>query len=88
MPSSCQRFQRLDVGRSRWRVTVVEQAAGPRDSGYMIAFRIGLDAAEAMGVLPRLQEIGYHVCSRDSPPVTTPCMVSAVTPCAVCTVEA
>jgi hypothetical protein len=54
----------------------------------MIAFRIGLDAAEAMGVLPRLQEIGYHVCCRDSPPVTTPCMVSAVTPCAVCTVEA
>jgi 2-polyprenyl-6-methoxyphenol hydroxylase-like FAD-dependent oxidoreductase len=43
-------------------VTVVEQAPGPRRGGYMIDFfGPGYDAAEAMGLLPRLRELGYDV---------------------------
>ncbi len=45
-----------------WDVIVVEKAPGPRTQGYMIDFfGAGYDAAEAMGVLPRLLELGYHV---------------------------
>lgn len=45
-----------------WEVVVVEQAPGPRDSGYMIDFfGLGYDAAETMGVLPRIQDLGYAV---------------------------
>ena len=40
---------------------VLEQAPGPRPQGYMIDFfGPGYDAAEAIGVLPRLQELGYR----------------------------
>jgi 2-polyprenyl-6-methoxyphenol hydroxylase-like FAD-dependent oxidoreductase len=40
---------------------VLEKSPGPRPQGYMIDFfGPGYDAAEAMGVLPRLQELGYH----------------------------
>ncbi|GLY76273.1 FAD-dependent monooxygenase [Actinoallomurus iriomotensis] len=43
-------------------VVVVEKAPGPRTQGYMIDFfGPGYDAAEAMGVLPRIRELGHHV---------------------------
>jgi len=43
-------------------VVVLEKAPGPRPQGYMIDFfGPGYDAAEAMGVLPRINELGYHV---------------------------
>ncbi|GAA2060995.1 FAD-dependent monooxygenase [Streptomyces albiaxialis] len=45
-----------------WEVEVLEKAPGPRPQGYMIDFFApGHDAAEAMGVLPRLRELGYRV---------------------------
>ncbi|MGH3948276.1 MAG: FAD-dependent monooxygenase [Pseudonocardiaceae bacterium] len=45
-----------------WDVAVVEQASGPRTQGYMIDFfGLGYEAAEKMGVLPRLKELGYQV---------------------------
>ncbi|TDP96512.1 FAD-dependent oxidoreductase [Labedaea rhizosphaerae] len=45
-----------------WEVVVLEQARGPRTQGYMIDFfGLGYDAAEVLGVLPRLQELGYDV---------------------------
>ncbi|MEU7830818.1 MULTISPECIES: FAD-dependent monooxygenase [unclassified Nonomuraea] len=52
--------QRLDaIG---WDVVVLERSPGPRTQGYMIDFfGPGFDAAEAMGVLPRLHEVGYVV---------------------------
>lgn len=41
-------------------VVVLEKAPGPRTQGYMIDFfGAGYDAAEAMGILPRLRELGY-----------------------------
>ncbi len=43
-------------------VEVLERAAGPREQGYMIDFiGPGFDAAEAMGVLPRILELAYRV---------------------------
>lgn len=52
--------QRLDaIG---WEVVVLERSRGPRTQGYLIGFfGPGYDAAEGMGVLPRLEELGYHV---------------------------
>ncbi|MCA2222799.1 FAD-dependent monooxygenase [Nonomuraea aurantiaca] len=52
--------QRLDtIG---WDVVVLERSPGPRTHGYMIDFfGPGYDAAEAVGVLPRLHEVGYVV---------------------------
>jgi 2-polyprenyl-6-methoxyphenol hydroxylase-like FAD-dependent oxidoreductase len=45
-----------------WEVVVLEKAPGPRTQGYMIDFfGAGYDAAEAMGVLPRMRELGYRV---------------------------
>lgn len=45
-------------------VVVVDKAPGPRPQGYMLDFfGPGYDAVEAMGVLPRIQERGYHVDS-------------------------
>ncbi|RNL85288.1 FAD-dependent oxidoreductase [Halostreptopolyspora alba] len=45
-----------------WDVVVLERAPCPRTQGYMIDFfGPGYDAAEAMGVLPRLRELAYHV---------------------------
>lgn len=50
---------RLD--RHGWRVSVLERAPGPRPQGYMIDFfGPGYDAAQAMGLLPRLRELGHH----------------------------
>ena len=52
--------QRLDASGAD--VTVVEKAPSPRSDGYMIDFfGPGYDAADAMGVLPRILELGYHV---------------------------
>ncbi|MFD7657135.1 FAD-dependent monooxygenase [Actinosynnema sp. NPDC059797] len=43
-------------------VVVLEQSPAPRTAGYMIDFfGPGYDAAERMGVLPRLRELGYRV---------------------------
>ncbi|MQA88146.1 MAG: FAD-dependent oxidoreductase [Streptosporangiales bacterium] len=54
--SLAQRLNTLD-----WDVVVVEKSPGPRSQGYMIDFfGPGYDAAEAMGVLPRLKELGYR----------------------------
>ncbi|MEU5541501.1 FAD-dependent monooxygenase [Streptomyces sioyaensis] len=52
--------QRLDA--LGWEVVVLEKAPGPRPQGYMIDFfGPGYDAAEAMELLPRLQELAYPV---------------------------
>jgi 2-polyprenyl-6-methoxyphenol hydroxylase-like FAD-dependent oxidoreductase len=52
--------QRLSAGG--WDVTVVERSPGPRQTGYMMDFfGLGYDAAEAMGVLPRLHELSYRI---------------------------
>lgn len=51
--------QRLDA--FGWKVVVLEKAPGPRPQGYMIDFfGPGYDAADVMGVLPRLQQLGYR----------------------------
>lgn len=45
-----------------WDAVVVEKAPGPRTQGYMMDFfGPGYEAAEAMGVLPRLRELSYDV---------------------------
>ncbi|MFE0644927.1 FAD-dependent monooxygenase [Streptomyces sp. NPDC058877] len=45
-----------------WDVVVWEKAAGPRTQGYMVDFfGPGYDAAEAMGLLPRLKELAYRI---------------------------
>ncbi len=50
------------LGTLGWDVVVLEKAPGPRTQGYMTDFfGPGYDAAEAMGVLPRLHELGYDV---------------------------
>ncbi len=44
------------------RVTIVEKAPQLRTGGYIIDFwGKGYDLAERMGLLPRLQQVGYHV---------------------------
>jgi 2-polyprenyl-6-methoxyphenol hydroxylase-like FAD-dependent oxidoreductase len=43
-------------------ITILEKAPRPRAGGYMIDFfGPGYDAAEAMGVLPRVLDLGYHI---------------------------
>jgi 2-polyprenyl-6-methoxyphenol hydroxylase-like FAD-dependent oxidoreductase len=50
------------LSRHGWDVVVLERAPGPRTQGYMIDFiGPGYDAAEAMGILPRLRELAYPV---------------------------
>ncbi|HWM05934.1 MAG TPA: FAD-dependent monooxygenase [Actinophytocola sp.] len=45
-----------------WDVVVIERSPGPRTQGYMMDFfGLGYDAAQAMGVLPRMQELSYRV---------------------------
>lgn len=45
-----------------WEVTVVDHAPAPRTAGYMVDFfGLGYDAAERMGLLPRLTELSYDV---------------------------
>lgn len=44
------------------QVVVTERAPAPRGQGYMIDFfGTGYDAAEAMGILPRIRRLGYRV---------------------------
>ncbi|GGX93533.1 FAD-dependent monooxygenase [Streptomyces hiroshimensis] len=50
------------LGGHGWEVVVLEKADGLRTHGYMIDFfGPGYTAAEEMGLLPRLQELGYAV---------------------------
>ncbi|MFE7631986.1 FAD-dependent monooxygenase [Kocuria sp. NPDC057446] len=50
------------LGRQGWDVVVLEQAPRPREQGYMLDFfGPGWDAAEAMGVLPAVLELGHRV---------------------------
>ncbi|MEX5258988.1 FAD-dependent oxidoreductase [Kocuria sp. CPCC 205263] len=50
------------LGRRGWDVVVLERAPRPREQGYMMDFfGPGWDAAEAMGVLPAVLELGYRV---------------------------
>ncbi|MGH3917978.1 MAG: FAD-dependent monooxygenase [Pseudonocardiaceae bacterium] len=45
-----------------WDVVVIEKSPGPRSQGYMMDFfGLGYEAAQAMGVLPRMQELSYRV---------------------------
>ncbi|MGN5376992.1 hypothetical protein ACQ4WX_03115 [Streptomyces lasalocidi] len=45
-----------------WDVVVLEKEQRPRTDGYMIDFfGTGFDAAEAMGMLPYLEELSYQV---------------------------
>lgn len=45
-----------------WDVTVVEKSPRQQEQGYMVDFfGPGYDAAAAMGVLPRLQELSYDI---------------------------
>ncbi|WP_150308384.1 FAD-dependent oxidoreductase [Planctomonas psychrotolerans] len=49
-----------ELAAAGWVVTVLERAPGPRDQGYMIDFfGPGFDAAERMGLLPRLRDVAY-----------------------------
>ncbi|MGW0732089.1 FAD-dependent monooxygenase [Streptomyces sp. NPDC002851] len=44
-----------------WDVLVVDRASGPRRQGYMIDFfGPGYEALDAMGLLPRLRELGHR----------------------------
>ncbi|WP_305096130.1 FAD-binding domain [Croceibacterium aestuarii] len=50
------------LARGGHRVTMLEKAPEPRGSGYIIDFwGKGYDLAERMGLMPRLQQAGYHV---------------------------
>lgn len=50
------------LGRQGWDVVVLERAPQPREQGYMLDFfGPGWDAAEAMGVLPAVLELGHRV---------------------------
>jgi len=43
-------------------VVLLERSSGPRAQGYMIDFfGSGYDAAEAIGVLPAIEKVSYHV---------------------------
>jgi 2-polyprenyl-6-methoxyphenol hydroxylase-like FAD-dependent oxidoreductase len=48
--------------RDGWDVLIVERSPGPRGAGYVIDFfASGYDAAELMGLLPRLRELDYGI---------------------------
>lgn len=52
----------LQLHRHGWDVTVLEAAPGPRVEGYMMDFfGPGFEAADAMGLLPRLRELSRPV---------------------------
>jgi 2-polyprenyl-6-methoxyphenol hydroxylase-like FAD-dependent oxidoreductase len=49
-----------------WHVVLLERASRPREQGYMIDFfGPGYDAAEAMGLLPRVRERAQHISEAD-----------------------
>lgn len=48
--------------RRGWQVLVVEKSMGPRPQGHMIDFfGPGWQAADGLGIIPRLRELGYEV---------------------------
>ena len=50
------------LARAGWDVVVAEQAEGPRQQGYMIDFfGPGGQAANTLGIVPRIRELGYRV---------------------------
>ncbi|PNI08702.1 FAD-binding monooxygenase [Arthrobacter sp. AFG7.2] len=50
------------LGLAGWDVELLEKSAGPRPDGYMMDFfGPGFDAAERIGLLPRLAEVAYQV---------------------------
>jgi 2-polyprenyl-6-methoxyphenol hydroxylase-like FAD-dependent oxidoreductase len=50
------------LARDGVEVVVLERAPAPREQGYMIDFfGPGFDAAEEMGLLPRIRELGYRI---------------------------
>lgn len=50
------------LARAGHRPTLVEHASAPLRGGYIIDFwGKGYDLAERMGLMPRLEEVGYHV---------------------------
>ncbi|WP_427007754.1 FAD-dependent oxidoreductase [Pseudarthrobacter sp. H2] len=50
------------LARTGWQVVVVDQAQGPRPQGYMIDFfGPGWQAADQLGIIPRIRELGYQV---------------------------
>jgi 2-polyprenyl-6-methoxyphenol hydroxylase-like FAD-dependent oxidoreductase len=50
------------LARDGVEVVVLERAPAPREQGYMIDFfGPGFDAAEELGLLPRIRELGYRV---------------------------
>jgi 2-polyprenyl-6-methoxyphenol hydroxylase-like FAD-dependent oxidoreductase len=52
----------LMLGRLGWETEVVERANALREEGYVIDFfGPGFEAAEAMGLLPRLRQVAYQV---------------------------
>jgi 2-polyprenyl-6-methoxyphenol hydroxylase-like FAD-dependent oxidoreductase len=45
-----------------WDVVIIEKSPGPREQGYMMDFfGLGYDAAQSMGLLPRLRELSYRI---------------------------
>ena len=50
------------LSQQGWSVCVAERASALRREGYMIDFfGPGFEAAEAMGLLPRLRQLAYQV---------------------------
>ena len=50
------------LARNGWEVLIIELTPGLRSEGYVIDFfGSGYDAAELMGLIPRLEEVRYHV---------------------------
>lgn len=50
------------LGLAGWNVEVLEKSAAPRPDGYMMDFfGPGFDAAQRIGLFPRLEEVAYQV---------------------------
>lgn len=50
------------LGLAGWEVEVLEKSAAPRPDGYMMDFfGPGVEAAERIGLYPRLAAVAYHV---------------------------
>jgi 2-polyprenyl-6-methoxyphenol hydroxylase-like FAD-dependent oxidoreductase len=51
-----------ELANAGWEITLLEASRGRREEGYMIDFfGPGFDAAEAIGLLPRLRELAYDI---------------------------
>ena len=50
------------LGLAGWEVELLEKSAAPRPDGYMVDFfGPGVEAAERIGLYPRLAAVAYHV---------------------------